>query len=124
MPRNLRLLLLATLPSSLATIISDGGFACIFNANGVAATTAQRGVTTPPLLSASGAYDVRAPQQRAPRSPPLPRPPWRSAHPPAAATAALSRLPLPTPPPTPPPRRPSTSAARRTQSQRREEPGR
>ena len=46
--------------AALATIISDGGFACIFNANGVAATPAQRGLTaTVPALSTLGPYDVR-----------------------------------------------------------------
>ena len=32
--------------TSQATIISDGGFKCIFNANGVLASNAQRNMTT------------------------------------------------------------------------------
>ncbi len=86
------LLLLALVPSALATIISDGGFACIFNANGVAATPAQRGLTAPvPALSTLGNYDVRREggsghDAPAPAAPPRRPPPF---------FAPLARQPLP-----------------------------
>ena len=48
------LLALALLPLAAATIISDGGWPCIFNANGVLASAAQRNMSTPAL---SGSYN-------------------------------------------------------------------
>ena len=85
------LLLLALVPSALATIISDGGFACIFNANGVAATPAQRGLTAPvPALSTLGSYDVR---REGAGTTPRRRPRRRAAPPPFFAP--LARQPLP-----------------------------
>ena len=90
------LLLLALVPSALATIISDGGFACIFNANGVEATPAQRGVTAPvPALSTLGSYDVlmegagTTPRRRPRR--PFPHLPHAAAAPPTRFRAPASQ---------------------------------
>ena len=123
------LLLLALVPSALATIISDGGFACIFNANGVAATPAQRGLTAPvPALSTLGPYDVRREGAgTTPRRRPRRRAAPRLSSPRSRASPSLLCLTPPLLPPhasAPPPRRRATSAARRTRPRQREGPGR
>jgi len=55
--QRLPLLLVLAAPAA-ATIISDGGWRCIFNANGVQASSAQRNMSTPALAAA---YNVRRP---------------------------------------------------------------
>ena len=67
-----------------ATIISDGGFKCIFNANGVLASNAQRNMTT----ALNAAYNV---SPFLLLRPPAPGPPRLDTHPDASLAPRRAR---------------------------------